>query len=238
MSIRNKEIRLSGAGNVWLVADGIIRSDSLDHLTKDDAALLTGQYHLKTIIDLRTVTEINERPDKAIPGVEYIHIPLMEETTAGITKEQGTEPAAIAANLPDMPSLYRLMVTEQHSVEALSMILSIALDKNRQPVLYHCTAGKDRTDIVTMLILSYLGCTEEYIIEEYLQSNLTAIPASESIGRYVEQKIGSKAIADKVRHVFVADESYLRSAIEALNERWGNIDEFVKRLLPDTVSHK
>ena len=124
---------------MWLVADGIIRSDSLDHLTKDDAALLTGQYHLKTIIDLRTVTEINERPDKAIPGVEYIHIPLMEETTAGITKEQGTDPAAIA---------------------------------------------------------------------------------------------------DNVRHVFVADESYLRSAIEALNERWGNIDEFVKRLLPDTVSHK
>ena len=103
-----------------LVADGIIRADCLDRLTAGDMAVLTGRYNLKTVIDLRTETEARERPDVEIPGVTYIRIPLMEEKTAGITKEAGTDPVSIASNLPDMPSLYRAMVSKPHCLDALS----------------------------------------------------------------------------------------------------------------------
>lgn len=231
MNTESKEILLSGAKNARLVADGIIRADCLDRLTAGDMAVLTGRYNLKTVIDLRTETEARERPDVEIPGVTYIRIPLMEEKTAGITKEAGTDPVSIASNLPDMPSLYRAMVSKPHCLEALSRVLQNVLAPENRTVLFHCTAGKDRTGIVAMLVLSYLGYPEEYIMEEYLRSNIFAIPDAEAFSRIVEQKSGSSALAEKVRHVFVADSSYLSGAIDEIKARHGDIRRFAESLL-------
>ena len=43
--------------------------------------------------------------------------------------------------------------------------------KNDGSVYYHCSAGKDRTDIATFLIMMALDMNEEDAINEYLLSN-------------------------------------------------------------------
>lgn len=235
MNMEPKEIRLTGATNVRLLADGIIRADSLDRLTGEDIAVLTRQYKLKTIIDLRTETEIRERPDKEISGVAYLKIPLMEEQTAGITRESGTEPASIASHLPDMPSLYRKMVSEPFCLDALSRILNIVLSPDKHTVLFHCTAGKDRTGIVSLLVLSSLGHSEDYIVKEYLRSNQVAIPAAEETSKAVLHKTGDRRLAAKIREVFVADAAYLSAAIDEIRKRCGSVKDFADKLLKENA---
>ena len=49
--------------------------------------------------------------------------------------------------------------------------LDLCVDQRRQPVLFHCTSGKDRTGITAALLLHAAGCDRETIIDDYCQSH-------------------------------------------------------------------
>ena len=57
----------------------LIRSRHLHALTDSDILILKENYHLSEIIDLRTVTEMQDKPDREIPGAFMAQIPLIEE---------------------------------------------------------------------------------------------------------------------------------------------------------------
>ena len=55
----------------------LIRSGATAQATTDDIAILVNQYHLKRVIDFRTLHEINEQPDYLIDGIIYIFNPII-----------------------------------------------------------------------------------------------------------------------------------------------------------------
>jgi protein-tyrosine phosphatase len=67
-----------------------------------------------------------------------------------------------------MLDFYKEYVTE--NPETIKKIITEILESD-QPVLYHCTAGKDRTGITTALILTILKFDKETIYNDYLLSN-------------------------------------------------------------------
>lgn len=69
----------------------LLRSASLAEATDNDIHTLETQYHLQMIVDLRTGTEANERPDREVPGCEYISNPVFDEARAGISHEKKTD---------------------------------------------------------------------------------------------------------------------------------------------------
>ena len=80
-----------------------IRSNKLSELTDEDIRVLIKDYDLRKVIDLRTNAEKNGKPDRVIPGVEYVHIPLVQESTIGITHETNTDmQAAGLVAIPEM----------------------------------------------------------------------------------------------------------------------------------------
>ena len=56
----------------------LLRCGHLGHITPSDADKLLHDYHLKTVIDMRTENEISRRPDTVLDGVEYLRCPILK----------------------------------------------------------------------------------------------------------------------------------------------------------------
>lgn len=206
----------------------LLRSGHLAKLKPHDVETLLDRFDLGLVVDLRTATERAEKPDAAIPGAENLHAPLFSESTVGITHERASDGwAALEERLPDMQTLYRSMVSGEniaHLSKAVGLIVDAVIEG--RAVLYHCTEGKDRTGIVTLVLLAMLGATQEAIAEDYLRTNETAQSKANRLYWLVRLLKRDKTVAEKMRSVFVADTPYLNAAIDEVNATWGSIAAF------------
>lgn len=256
-----------------------IRSSVLYELSEKDKDTLARVRDLKRVIDLRTDKEMAERPDTRIEGVEYIHVPLLNESVMGITHEEETE-RYNGHWIPEMPSLYRNFVTKDFAVEGLKRALHIICDHacntngiskaplgtaleahrvsapgsadgenanksdgQRVPasngsVLWHCTEGKDRCGILSALLLSILDVDNESIMQDYLMTNKVAIAKSRRYYYMILLTKRDKRMAKSVREAYRAERAYLQSAFDAIDERYGSMDAFLKDRLGITDDMK
>ncbi len=185
-----KRIRLKGLKNTrdlggFQTSDGktikygmLIRSGHLNKAKPSDINVLYNEHNLKTVIDLRIDAEIAEKPDKLKDGINYIHLPLLDKTFLGITRDEYSLRSwfNIFADRSKRPEdifyeMYEMLVFGSRTQNMISEIFRILLDKNSSAVLWHCSAGKDRVGIVTMLILLALGVDRELIVQDFLATN-------------------------------------------------------------------
>ncbi|MGN0734676.1 MAG: tyrosine-protein phosphatase [Anaerovoracaceae bacterium] len=72
-----------------IISSGLlIRSANLSDATETDKKILREKYRLSKIIDLRTEIERNEMPDSSMKIVDYLPIPIFDESVAGISHEK------------------------------------------------------------------------------------------------------------------------------------------------------
>lgn len=216
-----------------------IRCGCMNNLNENDISVLKDEYHLKTIIDLRTGQEQLEKPDVLIPGVEYLSIPVFEEATIGITREIGTDIKNLEKNnaskeelraaIPDMVSLYPKMFMDEYSlIQIKKIILCIMKNVKSGSVLFHCTAGKDRTGVIAMIILHILGVPKEEILKDYLLTNKIT---KREANKYYLLALFFKhdlIIAQKLRKAYLADASYLQSVYDVAKKECGSLDKFIR----------
>ena len=164
-----------------------LRSGKLSALTLEECNKLCQKYHIACVIDLRTPIEAQEFPDPLPDGVEYEQISLLKDSAVGITHETGSDAMTIIRNLrkqpeklkemvPDFASMYEQIVTDGYSRGQLDQAVAL-LRKNAAEgkcTLFHCTAGKDRTGIVSMALLKSYGVSDEDIILDYMRTNRNA----------------------------------------------------------------
>ena len=182
---RELNIRDIGGGNV---PKGLfVRSGKLSILTPEECAGLCNRYNIKCVIDLRTPVESAEFPDPLPESVDYLQIPLLKDAAVGITHETGSDPMTIIKNLrknpdklkamiPDFKALYTDIVTDEYSRSQLDKVVKTLRDNAEKEIctLFHCTAGKDRTGIVSMALLKSYGVSDEEIIKDYMRTNRNA----------------------------------------------------------------
>ncbi|MCR5610775.1 MAG: tyrosine-protein phosphatase [Clostridiales bacterium] len=191
---------ISAAGNSRVKNNMLIRSGDLSKAEPDD---LIG---VSVVIDLRTPDESAEKPDITY-GAEYRSMPFFTESTPGISHESDDD----TPDIPDLNELYGSLI--KNCTEQLKRIMSIIMthDFRSGAVLWHCTEGKDRSGIVTALILEALGVSRDEIVLDYLKTNLINIPKAEHLKEQLKGIYGPE-FADKVYRAMIADESYLKSA--------------------------
>lgn len=209
-----------------------IRSNHLNSLTEDDIHVLTEEYGLVKIIDLRTALEVGQKPDAMMKGVEHIHIPLFDESAIGITHEADTDmQAAGPADIPDMGALYRRIVDDDYSVSQLSKVMNIIAENENGAILWHCTEGKDRCGIVSAMFLSMLDVGIGTVMEDYLNTNIAAAKRAEEFYRNVIRITGDKDKALEVRNAFMANEDYLNAALNTIFGQYSSVKEYVEKRL-------
>lgn len=240
-----ENIALAGSKNVrdlgGIAVDGgtvrnrlLLRGGNLFACTPRDAGILRDEYGLSLIVDLRTSSERDEKPDVRVPDAENMHMPLFDESTVGITRERSFsaigELAKIAEYIPDLEDLYRLMVSaECRDRLALAVRTVMSAVVEGRTVLFHCTEGKDRTGLLAAILLSMLGASREAILADYLFTNTVNTRKANRYYRLVRLLNRDKAAAEKMHAVFLARAEYLDAALDSIDENWGGMAPFVEQ---------
>ena len=128
------------------------RSDVPENLTAKEIQWLLDN-NITTIVDLRSDEEVVRKPCylKERDGFRYVHLPV---TGGGDTPK----------SLEHLHIVYRQMLDEK-----MEKIIDVIMNA-KSNVMYFCTAGKDRTGVVSAIILKRLGFSDEVIIDDYMQS--------------------------------------------------------------------
>jgi protein-tyrosine phosphatase len=140
----------------------LFRADGLHRLTEADRRQLI-DLGVATVIDLRTVDEAVQRgrfPVAAVP-VRYVDLPLTDVLPS-------TEEMPSWAEASYVASRYARMVSE--GGPALTGAFAALTSGDSLPAVFHCSAGKDRTGVLSALILAFLGVPDETIVEDYALS--------------------------------------------------------------------
>jgi len=202
----------------------LFRSAELSGITPEGRDYLAQRVHV--IADLRTTSERNESVTPEIAGVENVHLPIFEQGGHDNNITRAVE-AATEGTLEEPPMLEvnREFVTSElatASYQALiDHILAAPADK---AVLWHCTAGKDRTGMAAFILLAALGVDEEIIYEDYLETN-------EHLAEHVEaivNAISNPVEAEVIHSFWLAKRSYLDAALDEMRKQYGSVAGYLR----------
>ncbi|NUT36006.1 MAG: tyrosine-protein phosphatase [Hamadaea sp.] len=211
----------------------LLRSGQLDRLTDGEQAALAA-FGVTSVFDLRTTAERDRRPDRLPIGVALI----VADVLAGDPDTGATGLAALAANPRGMTALsdggavtlmlgsYRDMV-RLPSADAAYRSLFSGVAAGR-PLLFHCTAGKDRTGWAAAVLLMLLGADEQTVVEDYLRSNDAVLLASRPLLDRIEQAGVDPAAVLPLLEVRA---EYLQAALEEMRARHGDVQTYAERVL-------
>lgn len=212
----------------------LLRSGDLYHVSFDDQNDLRRKYKLKTVIDFRTEAEQKERPDEIIYGVEYISNPVLEESTMGITREKEKMEQLFHFSGDGetyMHRLYENLVMHRKAQSAYGSFFRLLKHHGEGAVLWHCTAGKDRAGIAAALLLHILGAAREDIMKDYLASDAYLQPEVEAVLRMLDNRGAPRRVLKNVETFLRVKESYLLSAFEKINTKYGTMDKYLQKAL-------
>ena len=218
------------------VVEGMLfRGSALSSLTDADRKVLFRDLGIRCVIDLRTGWERREKPDVEVPGVENLHIPFYDLEKVGI---EYTEPAegtkVVGRDVACTPvNFYRSLanpLTVRQMEHGVNEVLSRALDG--QPVYLHCSGGKDRAGILTLLVLVVLGASREAILEDYLFTNVARDKNYDAmLERFKRFSGGDEQRAHELVIAHRAVPENLEAFYGAVEERYGSTDAFVRSQL-------
>ncbi len=194
----------------------LFRSEHLAGLTDADRATLTA-LGLGQAFDFRGVDERAATPYD-LPGVVQHTLaiePSVVQRLQDLTAAGSTLTAAITAEL--MRELYRSLVSEQADrfAEMFEHLLQADV-----PAVIHCTAGKDRTGIAAALILSALGVSRDWVLQDYLLTNRHykhARPAP------------SETPAEVLAVLWRVEQGFLDAALQVIDAEHGGIEPFLRQ---------
>lgn len=204
----------------YLAADGktvkwgqAFRAGDL-HLLDDAGRLFLSEIPLKTIIDFRSQAEAQAAPDPLIDSVnKKISLPV-SDGDLDVLKAVETRPGQDL-----LKEANRLMARDCQ--ETFGRFLAVAAEDDSPPLIFHCSAGKDRTGFAAMLFLAALGVSYSTIIADYLLSNegLT--------GKYEDMAKQNP----RLEPLILADASYLEAGVEVIDQQYGGLDRYLTDVL-------
>ncbi|WP_055586221.1 tyrosine-protein phosphatase [Streptacidiphilus griseoplanus] len=177
-------------------------------------------------------TVVPDSPD----GVTLHHLPVYAERydiyVALRDALASRDAAAQRALLGDgggealMTGLYRWFVTEPVARDRFSRVLKLLAQPGGTPLLFHCTAGKDRTGWAAAVLLTALGVDRDTVFDDYLLTN----ERHAVIVERVMNAFGTRRIMDEpelLMPVYRADPAYLEAAFSEVENGWPSFDAFL-----------
>ncbi|KAF6789041.1 tyrosine phosphatase [Colletotrichum sojae] len=151
----------------------IFRSGSLEGLRQDGFAQLTEKLGIKRVFDLRTGHEREKHPEPSFPGAEFTWVPnsyVNAIDMADFVRNGGAD--GYCKMYMDMMEFY---------VPTIRAVLEHVRDRPREPFLFHCALGRDRTGIVAGLLESIAGADDETVLLDYLLTRIGSEPVRERL---------------------------------------------------------
>ena len=231
----------------------LIRSDNLSDLTTEGEEVLLKEYKLARIVDLRTENELMEQAPRKIEGADWIHLPLLKgdsakrsNAQAEVNESEESEltlaqifKISIAQMNYDVPSaitnMYKSLLDSDYSRGQVKRFFELLLENQEGSTLWHCTAGKDRTGFLTVLILELFGVDRKIIEEDFLLSGENLKPQTEGILAEIKKETEDPVLLGQVRILNSVLPEYTETVFNGIDER-GGIEKYLTEQVGLTLS--
>lgn len=197
----------------------VFRSDSLSYLSDRDLERLRVEHGVRTVIDLRAGHEVTDHGHGPLSAhVRQLHLPIVDQT-----REPDPARPRPQRSLDTLDQIYGFMLDEY--ADRFGAVLGKIAAPDAAPVVFHCAAGKDRTGLVSMLLLGLCDVSDELIVTDFARTE-TRMP--EIIARH-----GARAAATG-REPEVAGQQYgarpdtMRAVLAALRAEHGSVAGYVR----------
>ncbi len=213
----------------------LLRSAQLYHADDPDKEKLSSMVDI--VLDFRNDLEAEEKPDPLIPGVKYLHLPILEKLAPGISRDKNSSEDIIKdmAFEPEhalvyMMNLYAQFATSRFAMSQYSKFIDILLQEREGAVLWHCSAGKDRAGFGAVIVERLLGVDENSVVADYLLTNEYLKDEVNSIIAVAEKQLGceSDALRKSMGYLFGARIEYITSLDAKIAERYGSFDTYAR----------
>jgi protein-tyrosine phosphatase len=210
---------LDGRRTRWRV---LFRADGLGELSVTDFSILR-ELGIRTVVDLRSGHEVEQgRFDVEAHPVDFHHFPFIDQLPNA--EQWDRRPGLLGAQYKEM-----LDDAAPQIIGALEVLAA----PDAHPAVFHCTAGKDRTGLLSALVLSLIGVPEETVVADYaLSGEAMERLRAKLILKYPD---GKDVIAD-IDEVFSANPANMVELFAYLRERYGSVAEYAVTVgVPDAV---
>ncbi|WP_125607796.1 tyrosine-protein phosphatase [Lapidilactobacillus bayanensis] len=218
----------------------ILRSGNLANLTDADLNYLT-DYGVVKSIDFRSPQEVKTAPDRLTPQMTYAFDPVFRVDETESTRDDEASYYQKLSQTPgighrQMLSAYHNLITDTHPQKAYHQFFELLLTntQDNQAVLFHCTAGKDRTGIGAYLFLRALGVDQQTAEEDYLFTN--NVIKDEVNQMIADLPSDNQNLVDSIRSFQSVKMAYLAQAQTEIRDIAGNINHYLETVL-DLSSH-
>lgn len=213
----------------------LIRSGHLHTLDDADLNYLTN-LNVTLDLDFRAPGEIAAQPDQVPTTATYHQLSVFQtdRTDASHSQEQIEQEFSgdPKAGYHHMLDVYREMVTASKAKAAyqsfFAQLLSLSPD---QAVIFHCTAGKDRTGVGAILLLAALNVDRQTAINDYLLTNTINHDFLQHTVDQIDAAGKSDAFAQNTLSLMSVSPNYINVALEIIDRDYGSIKNYVQQYL-------
>jgi protein-tyrosine phosphatase len=208
----------------------LYRSANFAEATPADLAALS-RLGLATFIDLRSSPEKAEEPNR-LPDpqpFEVVEIPILDEGNQALVGEvmervengdfQGFDPGQ---KMQQANRQFASVFTPQ-----FRQLFATVVAADGAPVLWHCTAGKDRTGFAAAVLLRILGVPRETIMQDYMASLEPALASRKSQLLMLRLFKGEETAA-KIEVMMGVEPAWLEAGFDEIDATWGSFDAYVR----------
>ena len=227
----DRVLRLEGSSNFrdlggYTAADGrslqwrrLFRSDHLAGLSAADLQALA-ELKIAHSVDFRGADESSVH-SYAWPQFQrhaFMVEPTVVQSAQALLATGRRLTAADTVGL--MQDLYRSFVRD--NADRFARLFQLLL-QSEAPLVFHCTAGKDRTGWAAALILHALGVSREQVMEDYLLTNAHyQRPVAAVAGRLPEEAL---------EVLWRVQEPFLDAAMDLVDRDHGGMDRYLAEVL-------
>ena len=196
----------------------LLRADDLSSLSTADVVYLC-ELPLHTVIDFRSTLEQNHKPDIVPDSCQrHLHLDILSGNME-VYMQQMKDSSANARAI--MFEIYSDLVLNPQSQQQYRQFFNVLQQEPQGSLLFHCSAGKDRTGIATALILEALGVERDCIMQVYLLSN-----------PYLISKYSHLFEAYPHAYDFLTvSEDFLQHAWDLIDKQHGTVERYLTEVL-------
>lgn len=188
-----------------------IRASSPSHATKKDIEDLKA-YGIKAVIDLRSDFEKEHQKNPFVDDkdVDYYEVNLFQSVNAAVVPEE----IKVYKDLGGV-YIYTLEAMKNQFKEIFQIFLKYPYDG----VMFHCSAGKDRTGMTAALLLDLIGCHEYDIVKDYSESYENNKEINDNLVQMMDNEEAKQYLKSSPR--------YMMEFLDYLREHYGSSKEYL-----------
>lgn len=190
---------------------------------------------ISTIFDFRSSSEVYSEKDVELNNCKYINESGTKTLESHFKdKENFNMKALLMEIIKDKEKLkhfnsvledgYKVMVEQN---EAFKILFETIKSPQRLPLVFHCTAGKDRTGVAGALILLALGVSEEKVIEDYCLSNIYREEINNIELNEIRKFTNDEEVIEIIKAAFLVKKEYLMITLDTIKNNYSSYRDYI-----------